>query len=307
MLAGESINPKKDIPISIILTIAALTVIYMVAALALTGMQHYTDISPESGFPEAMRSNGIHWAAQIASAGEIVVLPIVVLISLMAQPRLLYVMAKDGLLPQAFAEMDENGNLYYATMVSGIVMVSVASFIPFSFLDDVLAAGQLVAFSIMNSSVIALRKKSVDASHPFQLDHLLLAFNVFCIVSGLIAKLYLHSTAGRLAFALVTSLSIVIMHVISRMPQTTKEEQSMILPDIVTDDSEYFETPMVPLIPCLGTYINWYLVLQLDVWGSILLIAYLAISSIFYFFYGSKKSRVHKKRASVVLAGHQWG
>ena len=74
MLAGESINPKKDIPQSIILTITALTVIYMVAAVALTGMQPYTDISPESGFPEAMRSNGMHWAAQIASVGSYFVL-----------------------------------------------------------------------------------------------------------------------------------------------------------------------------------------------------------------------------------------
>ena len=46
----------------------------MVAAVALTGMQPYTDISPESGFPEAMRSNGMHWAAQIASVGNYFVL-----------------------------------------------------------------------------------------------------------------------------------------------------------------------------------------------------------------------------------------
>ena len=146
----------------------------------------------------------------------------------------------------------------------------------------------------------------MDASHPSQLDHLLLAFNIFCIGSGLIAKFYFHSTAGKLAFALVTSLAIFIVHVISKMPRTTKEEEAMILPDMTTDDGAYFETPFVPLIPCLGTYINWYLVLQLDVLGSILLIAYLAISSLFYAYYGLKQSTGHHKSASELLGG-SWG
>lgn len=42
---------------------------------------------------------------QITAIGELVTLPLVVLVSFMAQPRLLYAMAKDGLLPHMFAEV----------------------------------------------------------------------------------------------------------------------------------------------------------------------------------------------------------
>lgn len=44
-------------------------------------------------------------------------LPLVVLVSFMAQPRLLFAMAKDGLLPKLFAEVDSRGTLLKGSLV----------------------------------------------------------------------------------------------------------------------------------------------------------------------------------------------
>lgn len=55
---------------------------------------------------------------QITAIGEIVTLPLVVLVSFMAQPRLLFAMAKDGLLPHLFAEVDSRGTLLKGSLVS---------------------------------------------------------------------------------------------------------------------------------------------------------------------------------------------
>ena len=82
-----------------------MTSLYVFAALALTGMQPYEEISDVSGFPVAFFSNGANWAGQVAAFGEVFTLPIVVLILLTAQPRLQYALAKDGLLPPIFSEV----------------------------------------------------------------------------------------------------------------------------------------------------------------------------------------------------------
>ena len=110
-------------PLSIVLTVTIVTVLYIIAALALTGMQPYEDISEVSGFPVAFYSRGWEWAAQISAFGEVFTLPIVVIISLMAQPRLQYALAKDGLLPEIFARVDDNGNIWHGTAISGIIII----------------------------------------------------------------------------------------------------------------------------------------------------------------------------------------
>ena len=56
--------------------------------------------------------------------GELTVLPLVVLVTIMAQPRLCYAMSVDGLLPPIFTEMDSSGNLHEGTRIAGIIMVT---------------------------------------------------------------------------------------------------------------------------------------------------------------------------------------
>jgi APA family basic amino acid/polyamine antiporter len=77
-LAGEAINPKRNLPIAILVTLIGVTVVYIAAALSLTGMQSYENISSVSGFPVAFRTHGNLIAAQIAALGELLTLPVVV-------------------------------------------------------------------------------------------------------------------------------------------------------------------------------------------------------------------------------------
>lgn len=67
-----------------------------------------------------------YWAQHIVAVGEIVTLPLVVLISFLAQPRLQYALAEDGLLPKIFSETDGHGNLRKGIIISGILCILVA-------------------------------------------------------------------------------------------------------------------------------------------------------------------------------------
>eukprot|EP00557_Chaetoceros_sp_GSL56_P009906 CAMPEP_0176482260 /NCGR_PEP_ID=MMETSP0200_2-20121128/3279_1 /TAXON_ID=947934 /ORGANISM="Chaetoceros sp., Strain GSL56" /LENGTH=429 /DNA_ID=CAMNT_0017878561 /DNA_START=362 /DNA_END=1648 /DNA_ORIENTATION=- len=111
-MAGEAVNPKKDLPRAVMGTLLLVTVLYVLAAIALVGMVPYEYVSVTSGFPDGFRWRGVEWASEITALGELITLPIVVLVTIMAQPRLQYAMSKDGLLPPIFTQLDDSGNLW---------------------------------------------------------------------------------------------------------------------------------------------------------------------------------------------------
>jgi amino acid transporter len=155
-LANEAKNPR-DLPRAVLWTLAIVTVIYALASIALCGMQNYTYISDTSGFPSAFADRGIGWAAQLTAAGEVFTLPVVVLISLLAQPRLFAAMAKDGLLPAIFAKQNADGNFVWGNVLSGIPMALLATFVPFSWMDDAISVGILFAFNMTNTALIIMK------------------------------------------------------------------------------------------------------------------------------------------------------
>jgi amino acid transporter len=160
-LASEAKHPS-DMPKAVLWTLAIVTVIYILASIALTGMLDYTEISDTSGFPAAFSARGVAWAAQLTAAGEVVTLPVVVLISLLAQPRLFAAMAKDGLLPAIFARHDARGNLFWSSILCGIPMTLLATFVPFSWMDDAISVGILFAFNMTNTALILMKCNPAD-------------------------------------------------------------------------------------------------------------------------------------------------
>lgn len=76
-LAAESKHPGRDMPRAVLWTIGIVTMLYILASLALVGMLSSTEISETSGFPAAFTSRGVLWAAQVCAAGEVITLPVV--------------------------------------------------------------------------------------------------------------------------------------------------------------------------------------------------------------------------------------
>jgi APA family basic amino acid/polyamine antiporter len=156
-LANEAKNPN-DTPKAILYTLAIVTVVYILGSISLCGMLPYTEISDTSGFPMAFYSRDVLWASHITAFGEVFTLPVVVLISLLAQPRLCSAMSKDGLLPEIFSRQNpKDGNLFYSNILCGIPMTLLATFVPFSWMDDAISVGILFAFNMTNTALILMR------------------------------------------------------------------------------------------------------------------------------------------------------
>ena len=197
----------------------------------------------------------------------------------MAQPRLQFAMSTDGLLPSIFAQMDDTGNLWYGTLFSGTLMVIIATVVPFTYLDDLISAGILIAFSLTDASVILLRCEN-PKSRPYLLRFFLLAFNCFSLTMGLLLKVGMDELMGKVLTAANVICLLVIGYSIARF-----------CPKKFSANVEgHFETPMVPYIPLIGQFLNSYLIGQLEKEGLFLLLAYIAFTIVYYFIYGAKHS-----------------
>lgn len=297
VVAGEAKHPKRDLPRSVMGTLVIVTVCYILGAIALTGMLPYEEISVTSGFPEAFANRGWTWAAQLTAFGEVATLPVVVLISLLAQPRLTYAMAKDGILPRTiFASTENHGEsaLFTGTLVSGVAMTVVAAFVPFTYLDDLISCGILVAFSMTNSALIQFRCTSKTTGGTIKdLPRNLVIYHALCFLTALSWNHDDGSLAWSLAsLFLTTCWFFSVIYLCQKSPSHSGFSGMEHSPENINDDGgqgqdqvSYFETPFVPLLPCLGIAMNWYLISQLEFLGLFLLTLYLATCLGLYHFF----------------------
>mmetsp|Transcript_37679 Transcript_37679/g.82712 ORF Transcript_37679/g.82712 Transcript_37679/m.82712 type:complete len:621 (-) Transcript_37679:36-1898(-) len=277
-LAGESVNPSRDLAPAVLLTIAAVSLLYVFAALALTGMQPYDGISEASGFPMAFHANGVNWAAEIAAAGEVLCLPLVVIICLLAQPRLQQALAQDGLLPPIFGETDRTGNLWFGTLFAGVAMTLISLFVPFGYLDDFISAGILLAFCITNNAVVIMRCESRNTCHS-RIDVVLGLYNIVAFVTA-----FLLNTSYMYRYVVMVSLFLLCLGLALKLacelPLTkvakAKSEDAIL---------HGFEVPFVPWLPCLAIGVNAVLIFQLETIGLLILFCYIAATAAVYFCY----------------------
>jgi APA family basic amino acid/polyamine antiporter len=286
-LGGEAINPKQNLPIAILMTLSGVVVLYVNATLALTGMQPYDDISPVSGFPHAFFSLDAAWAGQIAAIGEILTLPIVVLITIMAEPRLMLALGEDGLLPPYLKCIDEHGNLWNGTFVSGAIMVVVATFVPFEHLNDMISFAVLSILNMTDSSLIFLWHEAPD-QHSRVHVYLVVAYHVAALATAYVFTHLLHSVVATLFASLsLASMVVVALSIFYCCPRSRafggRRAQLDACHLETTAPDGYFRTPLVPFWPCMGIFINWYLVAQLELVGIVSMLSILAIACSYYF------------------------
>lgn len=134
-------------------------------------------------------------------------------------------------------------------------------------------------------------------NHPFMLEKLLLTFNVLSLVSCLVVVHGTGTLAGKVVAAFSFVLTLLIFSLMSiYCPHAKVFGGSRAIGAVWDKNAAYFRTPnsLVPLIPCLGTIFNCFLISQLEFWGIILLLLYFGLVIAYYFCCGGKNSTERK-------------
>ncbi len=174
-VAEETRNPKRDLPIGIIGSLVICTLIYMVVAAVFTGIIPFDllrgSLAHEKAEPLTMAMKHINqnWAAGIVAFGSVVAHTAVLLVFQLGQPRIFFSMARDGLLPPAFAKVHPRFKTpYVTTIVTGIAVASFAAFMNIDEMVDLTNIGTLFAFVLVCLGVIVLRIRDPHRPRAFK-------------------------------------------------------------------------------------------------------------------------------------------
>jgi APA family basic amino acid/polyamine antiporter len=167
--AEETINPQRNLPIGILGGLAVCTVIYVIVGAVLTGLVPYQELAVADPLARALELAGFYRTGWIVALGAAVSMAAVLLVFQYGQPRILFAMARDGLLPRWAARVDpKSGTPRAMTIVTGIAVGIAAAFGDAAETYDLTNIGTLFAFTLVCGGVLVLRVRQPDRIRPFR-------------------------------------------------------------------------------------------------------------------------------------------
>lgn len=168
--AEEARNPQRDVPIGIIASLLICTVLYIAVSAVLTGMVPSQNINVSAPLSNAFMQVGLPWAQLLISLGAVAGITSVLLVLMLGQPRILLAMARDGLLPKNFfsAIHKKFRTPWKSSILTGLLVASMAGFLPLRILAELVNIGTLLAFVIVCGAVLVMRYRHPEIKRPFK-------------------------------------------------------------------------------------------------------------------------------------------
>ncbi|KAJ6697219.1 hypothetical protein OIU85_003572 [Salix viminalis] len=156
--AEEVKNPQRDLPLGIGLALSICCSLYMLVSVVIVGLVPYYAMDPDTPISSAFAAHGMQWAAYLITAGAVMALCSTLMGSMLPQPRILMAMARDGLLPSFFSDVNKSTQVpVKSTLVTGFGAAVLSFFMDVSQLAGMVSVGTLLAFTMVAISVLILR------------------------------------------------------------------------------------------------------------------------------------------------------
>ncbi|MFA6956696.1 MAG: amino acid permease [Thermoanaerobaculia bacterium] len=166
----EARNPQRDVPIGIVASLVICTVLYIAVVAVLTGMVRYNELDINAPVSRAFQQQGIGWAEGLIAAAGVAGITSVLLVMMLSGPRVFLAMARDGLVPHDFfADVHPKFRTpWKSTILIGVFVMTLSGLLPIDALLHLTNIGTLLAFVIVCTAVLIMRKKYPNAERPFR-------------------------------------------------------------------------------------------------------------------------------------------
>jgi APA family basic amino acid/polyamine antiporter len=167
--AEETKNPEKNVPIGIIGSLIVCAILYMGVIAVLTGMVPLSQIDTQAPIAAAMTSVNQNWIAFLISVGAIAGLTSVLLVLQLGGSRIVYAMARDGLIPKVFEKIHPKFKTPHINTVLIGVIVALSTFVlDINASAELCSIGTFASFIIVCAGIRILRKIDSDRERPFR-------------------------------------------------------------------------------------------------------------------------------------------
>jgi APA family basic amino acid/polyamine antiporter len=188
--AQEAKNPKRDMPIGILGSLAICTVLYILFAYVLSGVATVEDFRTqgrEASVAYAINTymTGYGWLANSVTVAILAGFSSVILVMLLGQSRVFYSMSKDGLVPPVFSAIHPKFNTPYKSNILFFAFTAAfAAFVPGDIVGEMTSIGTLFAFMLVCAGVWIMRVRRPDIPRGFTVPALPLVAILGIVVCG---------------------------------------------------------------------------------------------------------------------------
>lgn len=169
--AEETRDPQRAIPRGVLGGLALVTVLYVLVTIVVTGMVSYTELaaSDSPSLTTAFVLVGADWAGKVISLGILIGLTSVIMVLLLGLTRIVFAMARDGLLPRSLSKTSPRfGTPVRLQVGAGVVVALIAGLSEVELLEEMINIGTLSAFVLVSFGIPLLRRSRPDLKRGFR-------------------------------------------------------------------------------------------------------------------------------------------
>nr|XP_020454222.1 high affinity cationic amino acid transporter 1-like isoform X2 [Monopterus albus] len=317
---GEEVkNPQRAIPIGIVSSLLICFTAYFCVSAALTLMMPYYLLDSKSALPVAFKYVGWEGAKYAVAVGSLCALSTSLLGSMFPLPRIIFAMARDGLLFSFLAHISRRKAPVTATVTAGVISAIMAFLFDLKDLVDLMSIGTLLAYTLVAACVLVLRYQPEHPSMVYEMASTQeevedgISIPTVGILPGVEERfsfktlLFPHNTEPSTLSGstvkisacalgmLVLTFSVLAVHGGAAMWNIVALGVIFMVcllftfivwrqPESKTKLS--FKVPLLPFIPVISVFVNVYLMMQLDRGTWMRFSVWMVIGLAIYFCYG---------------------
>ena len=276
--AEECKNPQRDLPRGMIYSLIICTVLYILIALVLTGMVHYSELKVDDPLAYVFQKLHLNKIGYLISVSAVVATTSVLLVFQLGQPRIWMSMSRDGLLPKKFAQVHPKfGTPSFATIVTGLLVGIPSLFVASSTMTDLTSIGTLFAFVLVCFGVLVLPRMAKEAgSSAFRLPYL----NGQFIIPAIVA-VFVYFSMNRISDAFTNYATEGFQEILFLL---------FIFIAIVTGVLSFVRKYSV--IPVVGALCCLYLMIEIPAISWLWFFVWMGLGLTIYFFYSRRRSKL---------------